>query len=217
ARGDECFEHAQRIGKHYDLYERAVFSTLVEALSWDEDDGRWRIGTNRGDDIRARHVVMAQGPFNKPKLPGIPGIRDFRGHMFHSARLDYAYTGGDMHGGLDGLAGKKVAVIGTGASGVQIVPHIARSAEHLYVFQRTPSYVYERGDVPTDPAWAATLRPGWTRERKRNFHTAAFEAFAPGQQDLICDGWTEVSRNLEAHLSATGGWATLTPEKFMRL
>src|SRR5690606_23474492 len=74
ARGDECFEHAQRIGKHYDLYERAVFSTLVEALSWDEDDGRWRIGTNRGDDIRARHVVMAQGPFNKPKLPGIPGI-----------------------------------------------------------------------------------------------------------------------------------------------
>ncbi|MFC3962347.1 flavin-containing monooxygenase [Nocardia jiangsuensis] len=217
ARGDECFEHAQRIGKHYNLYERAIFSTLVESLEWDEPSSRWNIGTNRGDAIRARWVILAQGPFNKPKLPGIPGISEFEGHTFHSARWDYAYTGGSMKGGLDGLAGKKVAVIGTGASGIQVVPHLAKSAEHLYVFQRTPSYVYERGDVPTDPEWAATLKPGWTRERKRNFHTAAFEAFAPGQPDLICDGWTEVSRNVEAHLTATQGWATLTPEKFMEL
>ncbi|MEV0358333.1 NAD(P)/FAD-dependent oxidoreductase [Nocardia sp. NPDC050697] len=217
ARGDECFEHAQRIGKHYNLYERAIFSTLVESLEWDESSERWRIGTNRGDAIRARWVIMAQGPFNKPKLPGVPGISEFEGHTFHSARWDYAYTGGSMQGGLDGLAGKKVAVIGTGASGIQVIPHLAKSAEHLYVFQRTPSYVYERGDVPTDPEWAATLKPGWTRERKRNFHTAAFEAFAPGQPDLICDGWTEVSRNVEAEITATGGWATLTPEKFMEL
>ncbi|MFC8043865.1 flavin-containing monooxygenase [Nocardia sp. NPDC057353] len=217
ARGDECFEHAQRIGKHYNLYERAIFSTLVESLEWDEPSGRWAIGTNRGDAIRARWVIMAQGPFNKPKLPGIPGISEFEGHTFHSARWDYAYTGGSMKGGLDGLAGKKVAVIGTGASGIQVIPHLAKSAEHLYVFQRTPSYVYERGDVPTDPEWAASLKPGWTRERKRNFHTAAFEAFAPGQPDLICDGWTEVSRNVEAEITATEGWATLTPEKFMEL
>ncbi|MFD4354368.1 flavin-containing monooxygenase [Nocardia sp. NPDC058518] len=217
ARGDECFEHAQRIGKHYNLYGRTIFSTLVQSLRWDDELDRWRIGTNRGDDLRARFVIMAQGPFNKPKLPGIPGISEFTGHTFHSARWDYEYTGGGMRGGLDKLAGKKVAVIGTGASGIQIVPHLAESAEHLYVFQRTPSYVYERGDVPTDPEWAASVQPGWTRERKRNFHTAAFEAFTPGQADLICDGWTEVSRNLEAHLSATGGWATLTPEKFMEL
>ncbi|MFE6921972.1 flavin-containing monooxygenase [Nocardia sp. NPDC057663] len=217
ARGDECFEHAQRIGKHYNLYGRTIFSTLVKSLSWDDELDRWRIGTNRGDDLRARFVIMAQGPFNKPKLPGIPGISEFTGHTFHSARWDYEYTGGSMRGGLDKLAGKKVAVIGTGASGIQIVPHLAETAEHLYVFQRTPSYVYERGDVPTDPEWAASVQPGWTRERKRNFHTAAFEAFTPGQADLICDGWTEVSRNLEAHLSATGGWATLTPEKFLEL
>ncbi|MFE3317158.1 flavin-containing monooxygenase [Nocardia sp. NPDC059195] len=217
ARGDECFEHAQRIGKHYNLYGRSIFSTLVQSLRWDDELDRWRIGTNRGDDLRARFVIMAQGPFNKPKLPGIPGISEFTGHTFHSARWDYEYTGGGMRGGLDKLAGKKVAVIGTGASGIQIVPHLAESAEHLSVFQRTPSYVYERGDVPTDPEWAASVQPGWTRERKRNFHTAAFEAFTPGQADLICDGWTEVSRNLEAHLSATGGWATLTPEKFMEL
>ena len=123
-----------------------------------------------------------------------------------------------MSGGLDRLAGKRVAVIGTGASGIQVIPHIAQSAEHLYVFQRTPSYIDDRGDEPTDPAWVETLQPGWQDERQRNFHTAAFEAFAPGQPDLICDGWTEVSRNLAAHLDATDGWAALAdPEKFMEL
>ena len=218
AHGDECFEHAQRIGTQFGLYDKAVFHTLVRSLEWDQEVRRWRIGTNRGDDIRARFVVMCQGPFNRPKLPKIPGISEFAGHAFHSARWDYEYTGGDMSGGLAGLAGKRVAVIGTGASGIQIVPHIARSAEHLYVFQRTPSYISERGDVPTDPEWARSLRPGWQKERQRNFHTAAFEAFAPGQPDLICDAWTEVSRNLAAHLDATSGWAALAdPAKFMEL
>ncbi|MFG2256545.1 flavin-containing monooxygenase [Streptomyces mirabilis] len=216
--GDEVFEHCQRIGKHFGLYEHAIFSTLIRSMEWDESIRRWRIGTNRGDDIRARFVVMCQGPFNRPKLPGIPGIRDFRGHTFHTARWDYAYTGGDMSGGLDKLADKRVAVIGTGASGIQVVPHLARSARHLYVFQRTPSYIDERGNVPTDPEWVKTLEPGWQKERQRNFHTAAFEAFAPGQPDLVCDGWTEVSRNLAAHLDATDGWAALAdPEKFMEL
>ncbi|MGW4981089.1 flavin-containing monooxygenase [Streptomyces mirabilis] len=216
--GDEVFEHCQRIGKHFGLYDHAIFSTLIRSMEWDESIGRWRIGTNRGDDIRARFVVMCQGPFNRPKLPGIPGITDFRGHTFHTARWDYAYTGGDMSGGLDKLADKRVAVIGTGASGIQVVPHLARSARYLYVFQRTPSYIDERGNVPTDPEWVKTLEPGWQKERQRNFHTAAFEAFAPGQPDLVCDGWTEVSRNLAAQLDATDGWSALAdPEKFMEL
>ncbi|MEU1521467.1 NAD(P)/FAD-dependent oxidoreductase [Nocardia rhamnosiphila] len=217
AYGDECFEHAQRIGKHFGLYEKAIFSTMVKSLEWDDSIERWRIGTNRGDDIRARFVVMAQGPFNKPKLPGIPGLNDFTGHTFHSARWDYDYTGGDMRGGLTGLEDKKVAVIGTGASGIQVIPHIARSAEHLYVFQRTPSYINERGNVPTDPEWVKSLQPGWQLQRRRNFHTAAFEAFAPGQPDLVCDGWTEVSRNVQSYLDENNLWAEVTPEKFMEI
>ncbi|GGL19569.1 flavin-containing monooxygenase [Nocardia jinanensis] len=217
AYGDECFEHAQRIGKHFGLYEKAIFSTMVKSLEWDEAIERWRIGTNRDDDIRARFVMMAQGPFNKPKLPGIPGLNDFTGHTFHSARWDYAYTGGDMRGGLTGLEDKKVAVIGTGASGIQVIPHIARSAEHLYVFQRTPSYINERGNVPTDPEWVTSLQPGWQLQRRRNFHTAAFEAFAPGQPDLVCDGWTEVSRNVQSYLDENNLWAEVTPEKFVEI
>lgn len=217
AHGDEVFEHCQRIGTQFGLYDNALFHTMIRSLEWDESDNRWHIGTNRGDDIRARFVVMCQGPFNRPKLPGIPGITDFEGHIFHTARWDYDYTGGDMSGNLHGLADKKVAVIGTGASGIQVIPHIARSAEHLYVFQRTPSYINERGNVPTDPEWAASLQPGWQWERRRNFHTAAFEAFSPGQPDLVCDGWTEVSRNVAAYLDETDGWADLNPEKFVEI
>ncbi|MFD0689490.1 flavin-containing monooxygenase [Actinomadura fibrosa] len=218
ASGRECYEHAQRIGRHFGLYGDAILSTKVESLEWDAGLRRWRIGTNRGDDLRARFVVMAQGPFNKPKLPGVPGIGDFEGHMFHSARWDYAYTGGDMTGGMDRLADKRVAIIGTGATGIGVIPHLARAARHLYVFQRTPSYIDRRGNSRTDPDWVRTLKPGWQKERQRNFHTAAFEAFAPGQPDLVCDGWTEVSRNLQAHLDATDGWAAMAdPKKFMEL
>jgi cyclohexanone monooxygenase len=217
ARGDEVFEYCQSIGRHFGLYEHAVFGTLVRSAEWDESIKRWRIGTNRDDDIRAQFVIMCQGPYNRPKMPGIPGITDFKGHTFHAARWDYSYTGGDVSGGLDKLADKRVAVIGTGATGIQVIPHVARSAQNLYVFQRTPSYVDKRGDAPTDPEWAKALQPGWQAERRRNFDTAAFRGFAPGQPDLICDGWTEVSRNLAAHLDATNGWADLTPAKFMEL
>ncbi|MFE7741263.1 flavin-containing monooxygenase [Nocardia sp. NPDC057455] len=217
--GDECYEHAQRIGKHFGLYEKAIFHTLIRSLEWDEQIERWRIATNRGDDIRARFIVMCQGPYNRPKLPGIPGISQFQGHTFHTARWDYTYTGGTLKGGLDKLADKKVAIIGTGASGIGTIPHLAEGAGHLYVFQRTPSYIFERGNTATDPAWVNSLRPGWREERQRNFHNAAYAFYSPGEPDLICDGWTEVARNVAAHLDATGGWAELAtnPLKVMEL
>ncbi|WP_258956806.1 flavin-containing monooxygenase [Rhodococcus globerulus] len=216
--GDECFEHAQRIGKHFGFYDNAIFHTLIRSLEWDEEINRWQIRTNRGDEIRARFVVMAQGPYNRPKLPGIPGITDFKGHTFHTARWDYDYTGGDLHGGLDKIADKRIAVIGTGSSGIQAIPHLAKGAKHLTVFQRTPSYIFERANYPTDPQWVNSLEPGWRAARQRNFHNAAFAFYSPGEPDLICDGWTEVSRNMAAKLTETNGWAALAdPVKFMEL
>ncbi|WP_024804497.1 NAD(P)/FAD-dependent oxidoreductase [Nocardia sp. BMG51109] len=216
--GDENFEHSQRIGKQFGLYEKAIFHTLTRSLEWDERIKRWRIGTNRGDEIRARFVVMCQGPYNRPKLPGIPGITDFRGHTFHTARWDYEYTGGNLHGGLDRIADKRIAIIGTGSTAVQAIPHLARGAKHLTVFQRTPSYIFERDNYPTDPEWVRTLQPGWRAERQRNFHNAAFSFYSPGEPDLICDGWTEVARNLAAKLNETNGWAALAdPVKFLEL
>lgn len=221
SKGDECFEHAQRIGKHFGLYDHALFHTLVRSLEWDGEINRWQITSNRGDAIRARFVIMCQGPYNRPKLPGIPGIKSFKGHTFHTARWDYDYTGGDLHGGLDKIADKRIAVIGTGSSGVQAIPHLARGAKHLTVFQRTPSYIFERANYPTDPEWVQTLEPGWRAARQHNFHNAAFAFYNPGEPDLICDGWTEVARNMAAKLNATEnfeGWAALAdPAKFMEL
>ncbi|MDH6247926.1 NAD(P)/FAD-dependent oxidoreductase [Mycobacterium sp. OTB74] len=217
ADGAEIFQHCRNIGKHYGLYDGAIFSTQVKDLTWDESIERWRISTNRGDDIRARFVVLGSGSFNRPKLPGIPGITDFKGHMFHSSRWDYDYTGGDASGNLTGLADKKVALIGTGATGVQLVPFLGRDAEHLYVFQRTPSTVDERNNIPTDPEWVKTLQPGWQKERQRNFHAWTFEGMALGQPDYVCDFWTELGRNTAARVLALPDPASMTPLQFMEM
>ena len=139
-------------------------------------------------------VVMANGPLNRPKLPGIAGIDRYQGHTFHTSRWDYKYTGGSSTGGLSGLADKRVAIIGTGATAVQCVPHVGESARELYVFQRTPSSIDVRANRPTDPEWASNLQPGWQRERMENFNTLTSGGVV--EEDLVQDGWTEIIRNL---------------------
>jgi cation diffusion facilitator CzcD-associated flavoprotein CzcO len=213
--GFEIQEYCRQIAQRYGFADQALFHTLITGMRWDEKIKRWRITTNRGDEIRARFAVMANGFLNTPKLPGIPGIRDFKGHMFHTARWDYRYTGGNNKNPvLDKLADKRVAIIGTGATAIQAVPYLGRHAQQLYVIQRTPSTVDERDNPPTDPDWVKSLKPGWQKERQANFHRAAMEMFKPGEPDLVCDIWTEISRNLAAELQAEG-WPPLTPEQFM--
>ena len=219
ADGAEIFQHCRNMGKHFGLYDGALFSTQVRELLWDDSAKRWRISTDRGDEIAARFVVMAQGSYNRPKLPGIPGIQEYReagGHVFHSARWDYDYTGGDANGGLDKLADKRVALVGTGATGIQLVPHLGRDAKELFVFQRTPSSVDERANTPTDPDWAAALQPGWQEERKRNFHNwSPFVGVVFGEPDLVCDFWTELGRNLTARIAGSADPTAVTIEQIM--
>jgi cyclohexanone monooxygenase len=194
ARGPEILAYAQSIARRYDLYRDALLHTQVTEARWDEDAGRWIIATDRGDTVRAQFMVAANGPLNRPKLPGIPGVETFAGHSFHTSRWDYDYTGGDNSGGLTGLADKRVGIIGTGATAVQCIPHLGRDAQELYVFQRTPSSIDYRGDRPTDPEWAASLKPGWHRERRDNFNTLVSGGQA--EEDLVGDGWTDIMRNL---------------------
>ena len=138
--------------------------------------------------------------------------------MFHSARWDYDYTGGDASGGLDKLADKRVALVGTGATGVQLVPHLGRDAKQLYVFQRTPSSVDERDNTPTDPEWVKSLQPGWQEERKRNFHNwSPFVGVVFGEPDLVCDFWTELGRNMTARIAASEDPASLGIEQIMAI
>ncbi len=190
AKAPEILEHSQRIAKHYDLYRNALFQTQITELHWDDDDLNWIVSTDRGDRFRAKYVCMANGPLNRPKLPGVPGIESFKGHSFHTSRWDYQYTGGDSYGKLTGLAGKRVGVIGTGATAVQCVPHLGESAEQLIVFQRTPSSIDVRANRPTDPAWVETLEPGWQLRRMENFSTLTSGGYA--EEDLVMDGWTEI-------------------------
>ncbi len=209
----EIRAHARRIGETFDLYKDACFQTEISALTWLDDEHRWLVTTQRDDRIKARYVVMSNGPLNRPKLPGIPGIARFKGHSFHTSRWDYAYTGGDSSGGMDKLADKRVAVIGTGATAVQCVPYLGRDAKHLYVFQRTPSSVDVRGNRPTDPDWVETLAPGWQKQRMDNFNILV----SGGQQevDLVSDGWTDIIRSLISKAAFRSG-PTLSPDEMAR-
>ncbi|WP_445168891.1 flavin-containing monooxygenase [Mycolicibacterium sp. Dal123E01] len=190
AKGPEIFAHCQRIAEHYDLYRDACLHTEVRQIRWDQQLSRWIVETDRGDAIRARFVSMANGYLQKPKLPGIPGITSFAGHTFHTSRWDYDYTGKE----LELLSDKRIGIIGTGATAVQCVPHLARAVSHLAVFQRTPSTVDVRNNQPTDPQWAAGLTPGWQRRRIENFQqlTAGGEA----DEDLVADAWTSIVKTL---------------------
>ncbi|MFI5046060.1 MAG: flavin-containing monooxygenase [Acidimicrobiia bacterium] len=189
ASGDEIRRHLDAIATKYDLVDDGLFHTGVEASEWDESSSRWAIRTDRGDAIHARYLIMAVGILNLMKLPVIPGMDEFGGTAFHTARWDYDCTGGapdDPH--LTKLADKVVGVIGTGASAIQAVPPLAESAKHVFVYQRTPSAIGARGNRPTDQEFAGHLRPGWQKQRMENF--SAVMLGHDVERDLVDDGWT---------------------------
>ncbi len=194
AKAAEIFAHTRRIAEQFDLYRGALFQTEVTDVRWDASSDRWTISTNRGDALKARFVVMANGPLHRPKLPGIPGVDSFAGHSFHTSRWDYDYTGGDAGGELTGLRDKRVGVIGTGATAVQCVPHLAASSGHLYVFQRTPSSIDVRANRQTDVDWAAALSPGWQQQRMDNFNILVSGGHQ--EEDMVGDGWTDLLRHI---------------------
>ena len=192
-RGQEIFEYCQLLGRHFDLYRRALFQTKVTSMTWDDEAARWVVTSSRGDELRARFVTTQSGIFDRPQLPSIPGIEEFEGAIFHSARWDYAYTGGDTSGGMTQLADKRVGVIGTGATALQIVPELARDAREVVVFQRTPIGVGVRDNGPTDPDWFRSLPAGWQKERALSFNRLL------NLEDVPCDvddGWARFHRRL---------------------
>lgn len=190
----ETLEYMGIIANQYNLYANALFQKEVVEVFWLDEENRWSIISSNGDNIKARYVVHSNGPLNRPKLPAIDGITNFSGHTFHTSRWDYDYTGGNSEGNLENLKDKKVAVIGTGATAIQCIPHLGISSKHLYVFQRTPSSIDERNNLQTDNEWFKNLKPGWQSKRRDNF-----EGFLTGNfsnKDLVNDGWTEIFRSI---------------------
>ena len=207
AHAPEILEQCQRIGRKYNLYDNALFHTEVKDLTWDEENDVWVITTNRDDRFTARFLGSGTGPLHVPKLPGIPGIENFKGHSFHTSRWDYDYTGGDPLGApLSKLGDKRVAIIGTGATAVQCVPHLARACKELLVFQRTPSSVDVRANAPIDPEWFASIAtPGWQQRWLENFTDN--QAGGGAEEDLVKDGWTDLSRRIREKMK------TIPPEQ----
>ncbi|MBX3313896.1 MAG: NAD(P)/FAD-dependent oxidoreductase [Actinobacteria bacterium] len=208
----EIFAHAKRIAETFGLYDRALLSTGITDVRWDPEISRWVVRTDRGDVLRARYVITGTGPLSRPKLPAVEGLETFAGPAFHTSRWDYSVTGGSPEGEpMTALQGKRVGIIGTGATAVQAIPHLAASAGELYVFQRTPSSVDTRGNVDIDPDWFADLQPGWQKEWQTNF--ATLQTGGITDVDLVEDGWTDISSRIrDAVIDEISKGAEFTPE-----
>ena len=191
AKAPEIFAYCQLLGRTFDLYRGALFQTEVEDMRWDESRKRWDVMTSRQDVLSAKFILIAGGELHKAKLPGIPGSETYAGRAFHTSRWDYSYTGGSSQTLMEKLADKRVGIIGTGATAVQVVPKLAEAAKELFVFQRTAACVGVRNNKPTDLEWFKSLKPGWQAERTRNF-TQAVTGAQPAV-DMIDDEWTKMN------------------------
>lgn len=191
--GHELLQHARNMADKFHIREHTLFQTIVKRVTWADDC--WNVETSRRDKIQARWVVTAAGAFHTPKFPGVGGIEDFKGKSIHTSRWDYEYTGGTPEQpDMTKLKDKRVAVIGTGATGVQVIPQVAKWATELYVVQRTPSSIDVRAQQPTDQRWFESLPSGWQEVRQANFNKVT--SGVPVEEDLVNDSWTTTLRNM---------------------
>jgi cyclohexanone monooxygenase len=161
ASGFEIMEYCQNMAEKFGFYDRCLFHTTVEKTDWNEETGRWTVHTDRGDAMKARYVILANGILTTPKLARIEGMESFEGDSFHTSRWRYDID----------LKDKRVGIIGTGATAVQVIPEIAKVVKELYVFQRTPSSIDVRDQRETTDeereTWAT--EPGWAKARRARF------------------------------------------------
>ena len=214
--GDEIYQYLGSLARQFGLYDKVLFQTGCLEMRWDEKTLRWNVKTTRDDHLTAKFLVSSCGPFDNPKFPGIPGIESFKGKQMHTSRWDYDYSGGDTEGNLTKLADKRVGIIGTGATGIQIIPHLGKWSKELYVFQRTPASVDIRDNQATDTDYFARLASGWQRKRMDNF--ASICSGKQVDEDMVNDGWTKTLQILAGWFgqSKTGYIQTQTPEETAR-
>lgn len=220
AGGEEIRDALDLLAQKFRLHDRAMFQTRGKALTWDASATNWQcevIAQPKGEaektvKFTADYVVLSSGGFTDPKIPNLPGLEEFSGKMLHTGRWNYDLTGGSSADPiLSGLEGKRVAIVGTGATAIQVVPASARYAKELYVFQRTASAVDERGNRDTDPAeWKTKIaaKKGWQAERSRNFQEFTEGAENLPEEDLVSDGMSK----MPTLSGAWGGSKAVKPE-----
>ncbi|KAG9185555.1 hypothetical protein G6011_06886 [Alternaria panax] len=199
--GQEIRGQIERSADHFGI--RGQFCTSIDSQIWDEEKKLWVVtmtrtvgepSTSTTFTVYADFIMMSSAPFILPKMPNLPGFEELhrKKHVFHSARWDYEYTGGTQEKpDLEKLRGKRIAIIGTGATAIQIVPELAKWADHVYVVQRTATHVGPRNQAETDPEqWAKiTSEKGWQKKRRLAFDTYVSNSKKNGP-DLVNDGWT---------------------------
>ena len=229
AAGVEIRHYLEDVVKKYNLADKILFRAQVDKVEWDDEARHYKadLTTYRGPkgeekgslSVSAEFVFMTAGLLTTPQVPKIGGVgfEGFKGDIFHTSLWDYNATGGSSEEAfpdLSKLANKRVGIIGTGATAIQVVPFLAKYVKELYVFQRTPSSVFTRGQKPTDPdEWKTSIasEPGWQAKRNRNFITAMSNGLAAGVPNLVDDEWT----HLGTYRALTGDteFATIAPEK----
>ena len=197
-----CAGNARALPAHrqqYGLYATRCSIPRSE-IKWDEAQSRWLISHQPRRQLHGAVRRHGHGSAARAQTSRHFGHRILRGHSFHTSRWDYDYTGGDPSGApMEKLADKRVGIIGTGATSVQCVPHLARACKELYVFQRTPSSVDVRANAPIDPNWFSGIAsPGWQQRWLENF--TANQAGGNAEEDLVQDGWTDLSRRIRARI-----------------
>jgi cation diffusion facilitator CzcD-associated flavoprotein CzcO len=137
SRQPQIFDYLKSVAARYDVYRKIWLNTAMTDATWSNDDDQWTVQTTHGS-FTATHLVLGAGGLSDPSIPDLPGLATFAGTVFHSATWDHHHE----------LAGERVAVIGTGASAIQFVPHVQRVAAKMTVFQRTAPWVLPRHDRP---------------------------------------------------------------------
>jgi cyclohexanone monooxygenase len=202
ASGFEILEYCQKIAEKYGFYDRCLFHTTVGETVWDEAAGRWTVTTDRGDKMRARYAVLANGILTTPRLARIDGMETYQGESFHTSRWDY---------NID-LKDKRVGIIGSGATAVQVVPEIAKIVKELYVFQRTPSSIDVRDQRETTPeeieAWSK--EPNWSVKRRERLATISSGRTALKGNDDFLSGKVADFKERKEHKTV------LSPEELMQ-
>ncbi len=202
ASGFEIMEYCQNMATKFGFYDKCLFHTTVEKTEWDEDTQRWTVTTDRGDAMKARFVVLANGILTTPKLARIDGMETYTGEAFHTSRWRYDID----------LKDKTVGIIGTGATAVQAIPEIAKVVKDLYVFQRTPSSVDVRDQRETTDeereTWAK--EEGWARARRARFAKISSGRTAIKANDDYLSGKVADFKERKNHERA------LTPEEMVQ-
>jgi cyclohexanone monooxygenase len=165
----EILRYINHVADQFDLRRDITFSTRVESSVWDEAARRWTVSTDHGESIRAQFVIMATGCLSVTKLPEVPGIETFAGPTYHTSRWP--------HEGVD-FTGMRIAVIGTGSSGIQAIPLLAEQAADTTVFQRTPNFTVPASNRPLAQKEIADVKANY-REFRQAQRTSSFWVLVP--------------------------------------